>query len=306
MKAMKKPRVFNAHRISGKTNIILNIFFIIVVLICVIPIILVIMVSITDQKSLIEHGYSLFPKKFGFTGYEYIFRRGKAILSAYGISIIVAVLGTVCSTLVMAMYAYPLSRPNFRFRKGLTWFVLITMLFSGGLVPWYIVYTQVLRIGDTIAVLIIPYLMNAFYVLIMRTFYRGAVPEELLESARIDGASEFRIFFTIAIPLSTAGLATVALFSLLTYWNDWYLPLIFIRNDALNNIQFLLKNILDNVQFLARMSSSMGSVSISTQDMPSETIRMAIAIIAIGPIIFAYPFCQKYFIKGLTIGAVKG
>jgi putative aldouronate transport system permease protein len=185
-------------------------------------------------------------------------------------------------------------------------YVLITMLFSSGLVPWYVMYTQVLRIHDTILVLIFPYLMNAWYVLILRTFYRNAVPEELLESARIDGANEYYIFFKIVIPLSTAGLATVGLFTMLLYWNDWWLPLVFIRNTNLFNVQYLLKSILENIQFIARMSQVAANIGMSMRDMPSETIRMAIAIVAVGPIVFAYPFFQRFFIKGLTIGAVKG
>jgi len=140
----------------------------------------------------------------------------------------------------------------------------------------------------------------------MRTFYRGAIPEELLESARMDGASEYLIFFRIAIPLSTAGIATVALFSMLVYWNDWYLPLIYIRDQNLYNVQFLLKSILENVQFLARMSTQVSGVSSAVSDLPSETIRMSIAVVAVGPIVLAYPFFQRFFVKGLTIGAVKG
>ena len=303
---MQRKREYNARRISMGANIIWNIIFILIVLCCILPLLLVIMVSLTDEQSLIQNGYSFFPHKFGLGGYEYIFKKGSAILNAYGISIFVAVAGTLCSTLVIALYAYPLSRQNFKYRNGFTAFVFITMLFSGGLVPWYIMYTQVLRIGNTIPVLIIPYLMNAWYVLIMRTFYKGAIPEELLESARIDGASEYRIFFTIALPLSTAGLATVGLFSTLTYWNDWYLPLIFIRDDKLYNIQYLLKSILENVAFLARMSTQVATLGTAIKDLPSETMRMAVSVIAVGPIILAYPFFQRFFVKGLTIGAVKG
>jgi putative aldouronate transport system permease protein len=267
---------------------------------------LVIMISFTEEKSLITFGYSFFPHEFSFDGYAYMFKRGSAIINAYGVSIFTSLVGTVGSTLIIALYAYPLSRLNFKYRNAFTAFVFITMLFSGGLVPWYIMYTQVLKIGNTLPVLIIPYLMNAWYVLIMRTFYRGAIPEELLESARIDGANEFFIYFKIALPLSTAGLATVGLFSMLTYWNDWYLPLIYIRDDHLYNVQYLLKSILESAQFMARMASQVGALSTAAANLPTETMRMAVAVIAVGPIIFAYPFFQRYFIKGLTIGAVKG
>jgi len=303
---MAKKKEFNAHRISAPANIFWNVMFSLASLTCILPVLLVFMISITDEKSLWEHGYSFFPKEFGFAGYEYVFRQSSVVLNAYKISIIVSVLGTFLSTLIIALYAYPLSRLNFKYRNGFTAFVYITMLFSGGLVPWYVMYMQVLRIGDTIAVMIIPYLMSAWYVLILRTFYRGAIPEELLESARIDGANEFYIFFKIALPLSTAGLATVGLFSMLNYWNDWWLPLVFIRNTDLFNVQYLLKSILENIQFIARMSTIAANVGLAMKDMPNETIRMAIAIVAVGPIVLAYPFFQRFFIKGLTIGAVKG
>jgi putative aldouronate transport system permease protein len=302
----KKKRGYDSHRINSPTNMLFNGFFICTTLACLLPLALVIMASITDDNSLKVNGYSLFPKDISFNAYEFIFNRGEAIVNAYKNSIVISLIGTLSGTLVMAMYAYPLSRPNFKWRKGFTWLVLITMLFSGGLVPWYIMYTQVLGLLDSLPVLIIPYLMNAWYVLIMRTFYRSALPEELLESARIDGAGEFRIFFTIALPLSTAGLATVGLFTMLAYWNDWYLPLIFARSESLNTIQNYLRTILESVSFLARMAGQMGGIHVSAADLPSETIRMGIAVVAIGPIIFAYPFFQRYFVKGLTIGAVKG
>ena len=303
---MARKKEFNAHRISAPFNIIWNTIFMIASLSCIVPIMLVFMVSITDEPSLVANGYSLFPKDISFMAYEYLFRQSGMIINAYRISIITSLLGTLCSTTIIALYAYPLSRLNFKWRNGFTVFVFITMLFSGGLVPWYIVYMQVLGIGDTMAVLIIPYLMNAWYVLILRTFYRGAVPEELLESARIDGANEFYIFGRIVLPLSTAGLATVSLFTMLVYWNDWWLPTVFIRSTDLFNVQYMLRSILVNIEFIARMSNIAASLGSAIRDMPSETIRMAIAVIAVGPIAFTYPFFQRFFVKGLTIGAVKG
>jgi len=297
---------YHALRISLFSNIVFNGFFIFVTLACVLPLLLVIMASITDDMTLRLEGYTLFPSKISFTAYEFVFRRGDAIVRAFMNSIGITLVGTVVGTFIMALYAYPLSRANFKHRKGFTWYVLITMLFSGGLVPWYIMYTQVLGLLDTMAALIIPYTMSAWYVLIMRTFYKTALPEEIVESARIDGANEFKIFFSIALPLSTAGIATIGLFTMLAYWNDWYLPLIFARSDSLDTIQNYLRRILENVQFLARMAGQLGSITVPVKDLPSETIRMAIAVVAVGPIVFAYPFFQRYFVKGLTIGAVKG
>ena len=296
----------NATRISFASNFIFTGYFIFVTLACVLPLLLVIIASFTHDLTLRMEGYTFFPSRFSLTAYEFVFRRGEAIVSAFFNSIVITLVGTFFGTLIMALYAYPLSRANFRFRKGFTWYVLITMLFSGGLVPWYIMYTQVLGLLDTMAALIIPYTMSAWYVLIMRTFYKTALPEEIVESARIDGANEFRIFFAIALPLSTAGLATISLFTMLAYWNDWYLPLFFARSESLDTIQNYLRRVLENVQFLARMAGQMGSITVSVKDLPSETIRMAVAVVAVGPIVLAYPFFQRYFVKGLTIGAVKG
>jgi len=302
----KAHQPYNALRIRPFTNIVFNFYFVLATLACILPLLLVIMASITDDLTLRIEGYTLFPSQFSFTAYEFIFRRGDAIVQAFINSIVITLVGTLCGTLIMALYAYPLSRTNFKYRKGFTWLVLITMLFSGGLVPWYIMYTQVLGLLDTMAALIIPYTMSAWYVLIMRTFYKTALPEEIVESARIDGANEFKIFFSIALPLSTAGIATISLFTMLGYWNDWYLPLIYARSDNLDTIQNYLRRILENVQFLARMAGQLGSITVPVRDLPNETIRMAIAVVAVGPIVFAYPFFQRYFVKGLTIGAVKG
>ena len=302
----KKLKISNIGRIGLPANTVFHLFFIAAVMTCILPLMLVVMASFTDDLTLRINGYTLFPEKLSLAAYQLIFNRGEAVVGAFWNSIVISVIGTSFATMTIAMYAYPLSRSNFKYRKFFTWLVLITMLFSGGLVPWYIMYTQVLQLRDTLPALIIPYLMSAWYVIIMRTFYRTTIPEEILESARVDGASEFRIFFTIALPLSTAGLATIGLFTLLLYWNDWYLPLMFAQRDSLNTIQNYLRLILERVEFLARMAGQMGSVTVNVRDLPSETIRMAIAVVAIGPIVLAYPFFQRYFVKGLTIGSVKG
>ena len=303
-KAQRITKDYDAGQISRTANAILHVIFIICVLLCTLPLLLVFMVSITDNQTLLRYGYTLFPQQISFSAYTYMLRSGQAIVRAYWVTIQVTVLGTIFSTLVMAMYAYPLSRPTFKYRKLFTWLVLFTMLFSGGLVPWFVVYTQLLGIGDTLAVLIIPYLMNAWFVLVLRTFYKSAVPEELLEAARIDGAGEIRAFVTIVIPLSTAGIATVALFMLIAYWNDWWLAMVFIRSTNLDTIQNFLRQMLTNLQFIARHPAMLGRVDISA--MPSETMRMAVAVIAVGPVVFAYPFFQRFFVKGLMIGAIKG
>lgn len=299
---IKSKYRFNS--ISLHSNVILNIIFVIYSVVSLAPILLVLAVSLTEEKTIFQNGYNFIPAKFSTMAYSYLFKGGQMIIHSYGVSIFVAIVGTLASMLIMALYAYPLSRSNFRYKKLFSFFAYFTMIFGGGLVPWVMVYSQVIPITNTIAVLIIPYLMNAWYVIILRTFMKQTIPDSIIESARIDGAGEFKTLFVIVLPLCKAGLATIGLFSLLGYWNDWYLPLIFITNKDCYNIQYLMYQMLSNIQFLS--NTTVGNASEIAASLPSEGARMAVAVISIGPIIFAYPFFQKYFIKGLTIGAVKG
>jgi putative aldouronate transport system permease protein len=297
----KKKYEFN--RISTCSNVILNILFVLITIICLAPLLLLAIISFSDASSVTKYGYSFFPHAWSLAAYAFILKSASTIFSAYGISIFVTVVGTLTSMLIIALYAYPLSRSNFRYKNVFSFIVFFTMIFGGGLVPWVMVYTHVLPIKDTLIVLILPYLITGWNVIIMRTFMKSTIPEEVLESARIDGAGEFRTFFVIVLPLCKAGLATIGLFVMLNYWNDWYLPLIFISDTKLYNIQYFLYQMLISIQFL---TSAQGHGAEAIKNIPAETARMAIAVLAIGPIIFAYPFFQQYFIKGLTIGAVKG
>ena len=251
-------------------------------------------------------GYSIIPKVFSIKAYEFVISTGDAILRSYGISILVTVLGTLLSMTVITLYAYPLARSSFRFKPFFSFFVFFTMIFGGGLVPWFMVYSQLIRIRDSIWIMIVPYLINGFYVMIMRTFIKTSVPEALMESAKIDGAGEFRTFFSIVLPLLKPGLATIGLLSCLGYWNDWYLPLVFLTKRELFNIQYTMYQTLSNIQFLTSGSANFAEAGNLLSDLPGESARMAVAVISIGPIVFAYGFFQQYFIKGLTIGAVKG
>ena len=275
------------------------------IIICIAPLVLVISTSLTNEMDILLHGYNFIPREFSTKSYEYILRGGNTIWRAYGVSIYVTLVGTLLGLLTICMYAYPLSRNNFRYRNQFAFVAYFTMIFGGGLVPWVMVYTHLVPIKNSIWILIVPYLMNAWYVLIMRTFFKTAVPESVIESARIDGAGEFRTFFVIVLPLCKAGLATIGLFCTLGYWNDWYLPLIFLNDAKLYNIQFLMYQTLMSIQFLSSGGNFSGAAT-ALGDLPSEGARMAIAVFSIGPIVLAYPFFQKYFIKGLTVGAVKG
>ncbi len=298
---------YRANTISRKSDFLFNAIFFVYSICCLAPLILVFMVSITDEKSLVENGYTFFPSKITFYTYRYLFLDPEKIIRAYGVTIGVAVVGTILSVILIMLYAYPLSRKNFKYRNFFSFFIFFTMLFNGGLVPWYIMWTKYFHLSNNLAMLIIPSLVSAFNVLIVKTFFRLNLPDSVLESARMDGASEIRTFVSIVIPLSVPVIATIGLFQVLTYWNDWYACLLFINDAKLYNIQYAMYQTLRTVEYLT--SSHAASVSGTQSELsklPSETLRMAMAIIGVGPIVFAYPFFQKYFIKGLTIGAVKG
>ena len=302
----KQKGLKDCTKISGGADIALNIIMILGTIACILPLLLVFMSSITDEKTITMYGYSLFPRKISFESYAYVFKDISVILRAYGITIFVTAVGSLLSLSIISLYAYPLSRKDFRYRTTFTFIVFLTMLFNGGLVPWYMVYVNVLHVDDTIFALILPYLMTPLYVLIMRTFFMTSVPDSIIEAARIDGAGELQTFIRIVLPLAKPALATIGLFNVLTYWNDWYSPLLFINSDRLFNLQYLLYRVDKAIMYL---SSNAGSINNATQimaNLPSQSARMAMAVIAIGPIIFVYPFFQKYFVEGLTIGSIKG
>lgn len=290
----------------NKTPWIAHVVLILAVLACLLPFVLLFMSSIMDQSVLIKDGYTFWPSEFSMAAYTFLGKNMSLIGKAYGITALVTVIGTTLGLALTALIAYPLSRKDLPFRKILALFVFFTMLFNGGLVPTYMVYTQVLELKDTIWALILPnFLMNAFYVFLMRTFFETSIPFSLVESAYMDGASEFKIFSKIILPLSTPVLATVGLFQALTYWNDWFNSLIYINNPELYSIQFLLNKILLDIQFLSSSNFGSGTTAEILSKIPTETVQMAMAFVGVVPIMIAYPFFQKYFVKGLTIGAVK-
>lgn len=307
MEAIKSKTTYEANSISNVTNIIFNIGFAVYCILCVAPLLLVFMVSITDQTSLVTNGYSFTPSVISFDAYAFLFNDMGKLLRSYGVTIFNCVVGTFFCVLFTMMYAYPISRKSFKYRNFFSFFIFFTMLFQGGLVPWYILYSQYLHMTNNIFAMIVPAIMNAFYVLVAKTFFTLNLPDSILESARIDGASEFSIFYHIVIPLSKPVIATIALFAVLSYWNDWYLCLLYINDTNLYNLQYSMYQALRSLQFLtSSLASASGNASSALAKVPGETLRMAMAVIGVGPIIFAYPFFQKYFIKGLTIGAVKG
>ncbi|WP_438444109.1 carbohydrate ABC transporter permease [Gorillibacterium sp. sgz5001074] len=305
--AAKRKGYRDPHAVSGPAHAALNAVFIVYSLICLLPILLVLTVSFSDEKSVAIDGYRLIPEKFSLTAYRFVFNDFDKVLRGYEVSILATVIGTLAGLLITSLFAYPLARHSFRYRRFFSFFIFFTMIFNGGLVPWYLVYTNVLHINDTLLALIIPnHLLGAFYVIMMRTFFQQTIHPSILESASIDGASEYRIYFTVVLPLSLPVLATIGLFYTLGYWNDWFNSLVFMNNDKMVNLQYLMYKVMRNLQFLISTSSVSSSASGEIAKLPNETVRMAMAIIGMGPIVLAYPFFQKYFVKGLTVGAVKG
>ena len=284
-----------------------SVVLLILAIVCILPIILIIVASFTDETTLLANGYRFFPQKYGLEAYVYLLKQSVMMLRAYKISILVTVIGTLASLVLSTTFAYPLSRKDFKYRNIFSFLVFFTMLFSGGIVPSYMMWTKFFHIKDTIWALIIPsYLMNAFNILLIRNYYSNNIPDALVEAARIDGASEFLTFRRVIVPLSVPVIATVGLFTGLAYWNDWINGLYYINDPGLYSIQNLLIRLMNNIQYL-NSGAAAGIVSGGTTGaLPSTSVRMAIAVVGVIPVVAAYPFLQKYLIRGTVIGAVKG
>ncbi len=273
---------------------------------CVAPFVLLITSSFTEEATLVKDGYSFFPAVWSTESYAYIARKASVIFRAYGITIFITLVGTTTSLFMTIMFAYPLSRKELPFRNVLSFFVFFTMLFNGGLIPTYLMYTGTFHIKNTIWALLIPsLLMNAFYVIMMRSFFTSNIPDSLIEAARIDGAGEYQILFKIVIPLSVPMIATLALMVGLGYWNDWINGLYYLTDESLFSIQNVLNKMVSDVQFLKTNASTVSS-GVDVSKLPSVGIRMAIAVIGAVPILVVYPFFQRYFVKGIVVGGVKG
>lgn len=285
------------------SQLFLNLFFVILSLAIVIPFIILVSISISNEGDIAKYGYSILPKSVDLSAYKYVFAKPKSILNGYKVTAIYSVIATILSVLIQAMCAYPISKRKLRGKRGISFYLYFTMLFSGGLVPSYILITQYLHLGDSIWVYVIPTLVSPWNVFMMRTFFSG-LPYEIFESMMVDGASEYNIFFKTVLPLSKPVLATIALLTFLGKWNDWNTSMLYINNENLYSLQYLLQRILQNIDLLKQMQ---GFAQASTAvEVPSETVRMAMAVIVAGPALVIFPFFQKYFVKGLTVGAVKG
>lgn len=288
-------------------HITINLIMIILSLCCLLPFVLLVVSSFTEEAALIRDGYSFLPKAFSFDAYRYIFTGSAKILRGYGITIFISVAGTAAGILMTILLAYPLSRKELPGRNKISFFIFFTMLFNGGLVPSYMIWSNSFHIRDTIWALLLPnLLMNAFNIIMMRNYLKANVPDEIIEAAKIDGAGEFKILFKVVFPMSVPMVATLGLMVGLGYWNDWQNGLYYIagRTD-LYSIQNILNRMLQDAQFIASGQAG-GNVGEMAASLPSVGIKMAIAVAGILPVLMIYPFVQRYLVKGITIGAVKG
>lgn len=298
-----KPLKLRRGKSLRKTNWLAVILIGILAFLCLVPFLMVVSASISDAATLKVNGYTVLPRKIDFSAYISIFRRPEAVLKAYGTTIFITVVGTFFGVLFVAAAGYALSRDNFKQRNAVSLFFYITMLFNGGMVPTYLLVANVLKMTDTVWALIIPSLIPTYYIFLLKMFF-NSTPKSLIESAKIDGASEFMIFFRLALPLTTTGIAMVALYVALNKWNEWFSCLLYINSDKILTLQYLLMRLLNNISIIQKYSVASGGLT-EGMKVAEETLRMATCVVAVGPMMFAFPFFQKYFIRGITIGAVK-
>ena len=302
---MTQSKTYSINDISDATSLLLHIIFSIMALCCILPIVLVIIVSFSSQQSIFLRGYTFFPAEFSTEAYRYFFKLGDQIIRSYGITLFVSLFGTLFSLAVMSPFAYVLSRPDYPYRKYFTVALLIIMMFNGGIVPSYIINTRYLHLGNSIGALIFPMALNPFYIIILRTFFK-TMPFEIIEAARIDGTPEPVIFTKIMLPLSKPALATIGMFTVIDYWNEWFLGMLYITDIKKYPIQTLLQSMQNSLRALSEASLNALEYQDLLKSAPADNGRMALTVLVIIPILLAYPFFQRFFVKGLTIGSIKG
>ena len=272
-------------------------------IICVLPFIVIISGSLTDNYTILKEGFSLFPRNTTLEAYRTIFRSPEGIIQAYKMNFYYTFMGTALGLLVITLTAYVISRKDFKYRNTVSFLIYFTTIFGGGMIPWYMMYANVLNLrGSTLAIWF-PALMSPFLVILMRTFITGSVPDAVVESAKIDGAGHWTIFWKIVLPVLGPGLATVGLFQALGYWNDWYRASMFSTSSETWSLQFYLYDMVNSTMAMRQMAQN---VSLNTADLPTQTVKLSMAVVATGPVLLFYPFVQRYFVSGITIGAVKG
>lgn len=283
----------------------IHVFLTVLAVLCLLPMVIVISVSFSSESDIIRNGYAVFPREFSVDAYRHMFATPDQILRSYSVSLFVTAIGTSAALAVSAMVAYVTTRRDFRASGPITFAVFLPLLFQAGLVPFYIFVVRTLGLKDTIAILVLPYLVTPWLVLLLRG-YMKQVPRSVLESGWLDGAGEVRVFFSIVVPMSKSGLATVGLFYLFLYWNDWWLSLLFITEASKIPLQLLLQRILANTEFMRSALFQASGVQVDLGNLPGETARMATALIVAGPILIAFPFLQRYLVRGIAVGSLKG
>jgi len=286
-----------------KMQLGLHLYFLLSCVIFIVPFLILVGISFSREQDVWEYGYRLIPKNFDLTAYKWVFRNPGQILQAYKVTATFSIASMILQTFVTTLVAYPLSQRDFKFKQPVTILMFITMYFTAGLVPTYLWNTQVLHLGNTIWIYIVPGLVNVWSIFMIRTFFKG-IPYELSEAAVVDGAGELRIYASIVIPLSKPALATIALMTFLNSWNNWQSAMIYITRDELVSLQYFLQRILEDLDLI--QTNEQAASMLTYEAVPSETIRMAMAVVVVGPALFVFPFFQKYFVKGLTIGSIKG
>lgn len=303
-----KQNKLRINQVSPATNAFLSAFMIFMACVFIAPLLLVIAISFSGEKGIMEEGYRFIPAEFTFDAYKFLYKSAHGVGRAYLNTIFYSVVGTVVSLLVMSMFAFVLSRKDFKGRNAFAFYAFFTTLFGGGLVPQYILFCRYLHIDNTIWVFLLPGLVTAFNVIILRTFINSTIDDSMLESARLDGANDFQCYWKIVMPLFKPGLASVGLFTFVDKWNEWFTGLTYVSNVKLQPIMTYLQKIQKNMEYLmSDTPANSGPAYIEAiKNMPSDATRMAITVVAILPLLVCYPFFQKYFIKGLTVGSVKG
>ncbi len=289
-------------------RILVAVFYIVTggfALICLLPLWVALVASFSNETKLVHDGYSLWINQFDLTAYRLIFTGTSSVLNAYGVTILTTACGAGLTVLLTSSLAYPLTVPALRYRNAMSLFAYATMLFNGGLVPTYILTTRLLHMGNTLWVLIVPGALNAYNMFLMKNYF-STIPDSMSESAKIDGASDIYIFFRIILPLAKPIIATIALFSAMGYWNEWFRVLLYIDNSKLFTLQYLIMRLQQQVDFLTSSLNTAARNSMGNLAVPTISIRLSTAMVSIGPIILLYPFLQRYFIKGIMVGAVKG
>ena len=293
--------------VSLPAEVIMHIILALFSFACVIPYIFVIIISFSSQESIRLIGFSFRPMEWSLDAYRYIMKMGDQLWRSYFNSFFITAAGTLMTVTVTVLYSYALYRKDFRFRKFFTFFCFFTMLFGGGLAPTYVVVKTLLHLSDSYWAVIIPMLLSPFNIIIMRTFFQSSIPEELIDAAAIDGSGEYNTLIRIIVPISKPGIAPIGLLTALGYWNEWFIPMLYIRDAKYYPLQYLLMQMQNKVDFLVRNSTMIGAEATNIiATIPSDSLRMSLVVLIVAPIAFAYPFFQRYIISGLTIGSVKG